>query len=523
MKALQTRSPIHLYYDAANLASVDLSIWIKEDPNAFDTDESPNYQLTSEAINSQSIFEISELLRSVNQYEFNQNFYKKRDTAIYVLCQAVLSDSGGTTLETRHNFFRVRDGYVELNEQTQILNNNITPDIRDWSNNFNATITLLQSDPFNGSDAFKVEDTNDGDLFALQRLVNIRGVHTISFWVKGNNAGNNISLLLDNNNESAELNFNLNGTITSVDNFIAYDVIQKGFWFLVSAAYDFKDNMFLAIASNDESTNESFFIFNPKINKGNYINQSAQDLILQSNTEIFTAFNITTEASFDRKKTDGFYGFNSNFKDLFDSDNTRQSALYTLNFVDKFIDRVEEDGGTFESELCLINSLKEIGGYNEANNQQLIFDDLAGKRSLLNLKLSEICEPKYTPTKVSFINKFGVIQDLVFFKKRVDSYETSKENYKSNIITNGEVYSHLGQKRNYNKQAEAKARLSSGFYPQSFNTVFKQLLYSEMYWIDDEPAILTDSSWTEKTNVNDKLINYEFDFEYANDDINSIR
>ncbi|HMA58754.1 MAG TPA: hypothetical protein VKN64_00570 [Halanaerobiales bacterium] len=44
-----------------------------------------------------------------------------------------------------------------------------------------------------------------------------------------------------------------------------------------------------------------------------------------------------------------------------------------------------------------------------------------------------------------------------------------------------------------------------------------------MYWIDDEPAILTDSKWTEKTKVNDKLINYDFDFDFANDDINSIR
>jgi hypothetical protein len=111
----------------------------------------------------------------------------------------------------------------------------------------------------------------------------------------------------------------------------------------------------------------------------------------------------------------------------------------------------------------------------------------------------------------------------VFFKKRVDSYSTDEENYKANIITNGQVYPHLGQKRIYNKEAQASVKISSGFYPESFNTVFRQLLYSEMYWIDDEPAILTDSKWTEKTKVNDKLINYDFDFDFANDDINSIR
>lgn len=66
-------------------------------------------------------------------------------------------------------------------------------------------------------------------------------------------------------------------------------------------------------------------------------------------------------------------------------------------------------------------------------------------------------------------------------------------------------------------------KISSGFYPEDFNTVFEQLLNSLNYWIDDEPAVLKSSNWTEKTSVNDKLINYDFDFEFANDDINNIR
>ena len=134
-----------------------------------------------------------------------------------------------------------------------------------------------------------------------------------------------------------------------------------------------------------------------------------------------------------------------------------------------------------------------------------------------------LCEIKYTPVKVSFINKFGVIQDLVFFKKREDSFSTTQQDFKANILRNGTYLPHTGQKQIINKQASAKLKLSTGFYPEDFNEVFKQLQYSINYWIDDEPAILTGSNFAFKTSVNDKLINYSFDFEYANPDINDIR
>jgi len=134
-----------------------------------------------------------------------------------------------------------------------------------------------------------------------------------------------------------------------------------------------------------------------------------------------------------------------------------------------------------------------------------------------------LCEIKYTPVKVSFINKPGVIQDLVFFKKREDSFNTTQQDFKANILRNGTYLPHTGRKQIINKQASAKLKLSTGFYPEEFNEVFKQLQYSTNYWIDDEPAILTGSNFAFKTSVNDKLINYSFDFEYANPDINDIR
>ena len=523
MKALQTRSPIHLYYDEPTLGKVDLSIWISKDPTALDINNAPNYTLTSDAIDSKVIFEVSELIRSANQYEFESDFYQHRDTAIYVLCRANIFDTNNNLIEPKYNFLKIRDGYVQRNEHTQIINNLLSTDFNNWDTSFNLDITADESDPFGGNAAFSFDDVNDSNVFSIQQNPNITGVHTFSVLLKQKNTSENFRIIFNDTDNFSLLNFDTNGIINSAVNLIGYDITELNNWYLVSITFDFSQNDFIRIVSQDPPIDEQLFVFNPTLIKGNYINQTASDLVLQDNTEIFTTNDISIDVLFDRKRTNGFYGFDSNFKDIFDSSPTITSTSYSINFVDVFEDRVIADGGTFESDECLINYLDEIGSYDEANDDILIFDDLSGIRTTQLFAFSELCEPKYTPVKISFINRFGVIQDLVFFKKRVDSYNTSEEDYKANIITNGQVYPHLGQRRIYNKEAKASLKISSGFYPESFNIVFKQLLYSEMYWIDDEPAILTDSSWTEKTRVNDKLINYDFDFDFGNDDINSIR
>lgn len=55
----------------------------------------------------------------------------------------------------------------------------------------------------------------------------------------------------------------------------------------------------------------------------------------------------------------------------------------------------------------------------------------------------------------------------------------------------------------------------------------RQLFQSEDIWIRDEnktlPVVVKDSSFTYKTSLNDKLVNYTVQFEFAFDGINNIR
>ena len=69
--------------------------------------------------------------------------------------------------------------------------------------------------------------------------------------------------------------------------------------------------------------------------------------------------------------------------------------------------------------------------------------------------------------------------------------------------------------------------LNTGFYPESYNEVFRQLNLSENIWITKDnkvlPVSLKTSDIAFKTQLNDRLINYTMEIEFAYDKINSVR
>jgi hypothetical protein len=146
------------------------------------------------------------------------------------------------------------------------------------------------------------------------------------------------------------------------------------------------------------------------------------------------------------------------------------------------------------------------------------------------VKIIYVCEPKFTPYKVTFLNKFGVLQDLYFFKKRTDNLNVSKESYKRNTIdigTDGVSYSrYKSTKELYNINSDRAFTMNTGFVVEEFNEVIRQLLMTENAWITENnevyPIVPKTSSLDYKTTLNDKLINFTVEFDYAYNDINNI-
>jgi len=152
-----------------------------------------------------------------------------------------------------------------------------------------------------------------------------------------------------------------------------------------------------------------------------------------------------------------------------------------------------------------------------------------GSFTYVNVKYLQEC--KYDPNKVYFVNKFGVVQEMWFFKRRDDSVTVSRDMYTKNIIQNGVVDSsysvNSAQNATLNVNSKKSLRLNTGFVDEQFGDVMKELILTRNAWILDNgkvyPIMPVADSLSIKKSVNDKLIDYSMDFEYAYDTINNVR
>ena len=192
-----------------------------------------------------------------------------------------------------------------------------------------------------------------------------------------------------------------------------------------------------------------------------------------------------------------------------------------VNGADSFEERVELDGGTFEDNVCI----QEFEDDFELIPVDTVY--VSGVDGLTIIKVDNIEECKYTPYKVTFINKFGAYQDIWFFKRSNLSMTKKDEMFKSNIINNGSYNTYQHQYETFHVNAKEKLSLNTGFYPESYNEVFRQMSLSDKIWIEYNektlPVRLTSSNLSFKTRLDDKLINYTIELEFAFDKINNVR
>lgn len=193
----------------------------------------------------------------------------------------------------------------------------------------------------------------------------------------------------------------------------------------------------------------------------------------------------------------------------------------TVNFADDYQDRVLQDGGTFEGSICLNEFIAEY----EIFPVDTVY--ISSTEGVSIVKVENISECKYEPYKLSFINKFGALQNLWFFKRSNKQLSTKTEDFKRNtLVANSYAFDKHQQKSLY-KIGNEKMDLNTGFYPEEYNEVFKQMQLSEDCWIEINNVVLpvnvSDSSFSYKTSLNDKLINYNIKIDFAFDTINNIR
>jgi hypothetical protein len=135
---------------------------------------------------------------------------------------------------------------------------------------------------------------------------------------------------------------------------------------------------------------------------------------------------------------------------------------------------------------------------------------------------------KYTPVKLVFANRYGMLQELYFFTKSTESTSFTREKYKSSSVSYAGVYQKEDhQMKSFNINAKTEYELNTGHISEDYNEFMKELMLSEQVWahIDGEvrPVDVTSSSVTYKTSLNDKLVSYTVTIEQSNDLISSMR
>ena len=250
--------------------------------------------------------------------------------------------------------------------------------------------------------------------------------------------------------------------------------------------------------------------------------------LLQSNTTIVKLDDapavIAVDTSLATRVSYELNGIEVFSKSISSSTNTNAQIEYVtsgVNGADEFENRVLQDSGTFESSPCL----EEFEGDFTLFDFDSIYVDSSQGVTKLTVKSESEC--KFTPLKITFVNKYGVLQDIWFLKRSNESLRTREQEFKKNIISSGSYNISKHQNKTLTKNGSESLTLNSGYYPEAYNDVFKEMLLSEDCWIEIEsqtlPIKISSSSFAYKTQLNDKIINYTIDVEFAFDTINNVR
>ena len=134
----------------------------------------------------------------------------------------------------------------------------------------------------------------------------------------------------------------------------------------------------------------------------------------------------------------------------------------------------------------------------------------------------EVCEPKYTPLICDFINRYGVWQTIVFFKVS-KSKMTSKETVYNMMPSSVDYSVSKNITQTFNTNGQESIAVNTGWVLEHYSEVIKQLLLSNTIRLDNKPVVINTKSVNFLTSINDGMINYTLEFNYANNIINTIQ
>lgn len=139
------------------------------------------------------------------------------------------------------------------------------------------------------------------------------------------------------------------------------------------------------------------------------------------------------------------------------------------------------------------------------------------------------CEHKYQPVTVDFINRYGSWSRIFFQKAKRRSIQVKANEYKFNPKELPWTPQDIRQSQEFNINGKESIKLNTGWVNDGYAEVLQQLMFSEKILICDyennqdyAPVKVKTKSLEKQTGLNNGMMNYTLDFEFAYDMINNV-
>jgi hypothetical protein len=139
------------------------------------------------------------------------------------------------------------------------------------------------------------------------------------------------------------------------------------------------------------------------------------------------------------------------------------------------------------------------------------------------------CEVKYNPYQLSFINRYGMLDYLTFFKRSDERGTFEQDSYQKSIYNDAftSPSTSIGKYQSFNVNSRNSYTLNTGFVGEDHDEVIEDILMSENVCLRIEGewvSVVPERGTIEyQKNVNQKLINYTMTFTKAFDQRSLIR
>jgi len=152
-----------------------------------------------------------------------------------------------------------------------------------------------------------------------------------------------------------------------------------------------------------------------------------------------------------------------------------------------------------------------------------------------NIDVEVVTECIYDPVKITFVNRFGVLQDFYAYKVSKETIKATNDSYNRSILQEDLIgglpvlsYQPTEHRtREYNRQATRSIELNTGYIAEDNNVIIEEMLTSEYIWLTVDgviiPANLSTKSVQLLTKTNDQLIKYKLNFDYSYNEVQNIR